>query len=187
MFYKKSVLSDTYREKLCYTQFSTRIYWNKSLAASELFHMFTQSVKTYTSYCCILKSRGNTWFIKQTKNERLPRSATFTAKFEQFLSKHRKVLFLRGFILKLIEKAYKVFSKNNTPFERSTSFHMKISGNFERFQCFKFEKNFWKTETFFKKLECRFLGSSTKIENGAFPYKTAYSESNAKANTVCNF
>ena len=32
---------------------------------------------------------------------------------------------------------------------------------------------FWKSKTFFKKLEYRFLAESTKIENASFPYKTA--------------
>ena len=41
---------------------------------------------------------------------------------------------------------------------------------------------FWKTKTFFKKLESRFLVESTKIENVSFPYKTAISEANVKTN-----
>ena len=43
---------------------------------------------------------------------------------------------------------------------------------------------FWKTKTFFKKLEYRFLVESTKIENTSFPYKTAISEANVKANRM---
>ena len=39
---------------------------------------------------------------------------------------------------------------------------------------------FWKTKTFFKKLEYRFLVESTKIENASFPYETAQSEPNLK-------
>ena len=35
-------------------------------------------------------------------------------------------------------------------------------------------------ETFLKKLECRFLVESIKIENVTFPYKTALSEANVK-------
>ena len=35
---------------------------------------------------------------------------------------------------------------------------------------------FWKTKTFFKKLENYFLVESIKIENASFPYKTAISE-----------
>ena len=31
---------------------------------------------------------------------------------------------------------------------------------------------FWKTKTFFKKLEYRFLVERIKIENASFPYKT---------------
>ena len=43
---------------------------------------------------------------------------------------------------------------------------------------------FWKTESFFKKLEYRFLIESTKIENASFPYKTAKSEGNVKTNKM---
>ena len=53
---------------------------------------------------------------------------------------------------------------------------------FERFQCFNFKTDFWKTKTFFKKLEYRFLVGSIKFENAAFPYKTAVSEANVKTN-----
>ena len=41
---------------------------------------------------------------------------------------------------------------------------------------------FWKTKTFFKKLEYCFLVESTKIENASFPYKTTISEVNVKTN-----
>ena len=39
---------------------------------------------------------------------------------------------------------------------------------------------FWKTKTFFKKLEYRFLVETTKIENISFPFKTALSEAHVK-------
>ena len=32
-------MNDTHRGKLCFTQLSTRIYWNRSLTASELSDM----------------------------------------------------------------------------------------------------------------------------------------------------
>ena len=41
-----------------------------------------------------------------------------------------------------------------------------------------FNALFWKTKTFFKKLEHRSLVVSTKIENASFPYKTVISEAN---------
>ena len=41
---------------------------------------------------------------------------------------------------------------------------------------------FWKTKTFFKKLEYRFLVETTKIENTSFPFKTALSEANVYTN-----
>ena len=43
---------------------------------------------------------------------------------------------------------------------------------------------FWKTKIFFKKLEYCFLVESTKIENASFPYKTAISVANVKANRM---
>ena len=58
--------NDTHREKLCFTRFSTRIDWNRSLSASDLFHTFTQSIKLYPFHCHILKSTyvWKRWFIK---------------------------------------------------------------------------------------------------------------------------
>ena len=41
---------------------------------------------------------------------------------------------------------------------------------------------FWKTKTFFKKLEYCFLVETTKIENTSFPFETALSKANVKTN-----
>ena len=43
---------------------------------------------------------------------------------------------------------------------------------------------FWKTKTFFKKLEYCFLAETTKIENTSFPFKTALTEANVKTNRM---
>ena len=43
---------------------------------------------------------------------------------------------------------------------------------------------FWKTKTFFKKLEYRFLVETTKIENTSFLFKTTLSEANVKTNRM---
>ena len=43
---------------------------------------------------------------------------------------------------------------------------------------------FWKTKTFFKRLEYSFLVETTKIENASLPYKTAISEANVKTNRM---
>ena len=40
-----------HREKPCLTQFSKKNYWNRSLAASDLFHMFTQSINFHIFHC----------------------------------------------------------------------------------------------------------------------------------------
>ena len=42
---RESCFNDTHRERLCFTQFSKRNIW---LAFSDLFCMFTQSIKFYT-------------------------------------------------------------------------------------------------------------------------------------------
>ena len=63
------------------------------------------------------------------------------------------------------------------PFE--ACFYVIISGNFERIlymYTYTLKQIFLKTKKFFKKLEFRFLVESTKIENVAFPYKTALLE-----------
>ena len=43
---------------------------------------------------------------------------------------------------------------------------------------------FWKTKTFVKKLEYRFLVQSTKIQNASFLYKIVISEVNVKTNRM---
>ena len=71
------------REKLCFTEFSSRIYWNRSLVASGLFFLFTQSSKVYKFHWKMLRK---SLFIKQTENEEwLLLSACFMAKFELVL------------------------------------------------------------------------------------------------------
>ena len=43
---------------------------------------------------------------------------------------------------------------------------------------------FWRTKTFFKKLEYRFLVEATKITITPFPFKTSLSEANVKTNRI---
>ena len=56
---------------------------------------------------------------------------------------------------------------------------MKVSNVFNTLTL---KQIFWKTKTFFKKLEYRFLVETTKIENTSLPFKTALSEANVKTN-----
>ena len=72
-------VNDTHREKLCFTQFITRM-----AAWLLLFHMFTQSIKFYTFRHYVLKKYRclkNVIHQVDSKNERLLFSASFTAKF----------------------------------------------------------------------------------------------------------
>ena len=64
--------------------------------------------------------------------------------------------------------------QNSPPFEGLACFYVAISESFRRFQYFLILKQiFWKTKTFFKKLEYLILVEVTKIENTSFPFKTA--------------
>ena len=72
------------RENCVFTHFGTKICWNsRSLAASDVFHMITQSIKLYTFHRHILKSTyvWKGWLIKKKENEWLLFSATFRVKF----------------------------------------------------------------------------------------------------------
>ena len=81
--------NDTHMEELCFIQFSTRIYWNRSLAASDLFHMFTQSVKFsifHTEYRCLKKVIHEI----DTKNKNCYAEdafKTFSRRFQHFFTK----------------------------------------------------------------------------------------------------
>ena len=89
------LLNVNHREKLCFTELNTtRIYWIRSLVASGLLFLFTQSSKFSKFNWYVLRKR---WFIRLTENEeRLLLSASFTAKFELILvltQKNRKFKF----------------------------------------------------------------------------------------------
>ena len=43
---------------------------------------------------------------------------------------------------------------------------------------------FWKSKTFFRKMEDRFLAESAEIESATFPYKTSLSQANVKKNIM---
>ena len=119
--------------------------------------------------------------MKQTENERL---------FEVAFVLIQENAFLRGFILKPIERT-QFLLKNSTrdfqsspPFQRSTCFYVTITGDFERFQYFNFETNFLKNENLFQKIGQRFLAEVTEIENATFPYNTTLSKANVKTNRM---
>ena len=77
------------------------------------------------------------------------------------------MLFRRGFILRLTEKAQVLMKigtrdfQNSTPFERLACFYVTIIGNFERVHYFIFETDFLEYENFFKKTGAPFLVEST--------------------------
>ena len=52
------------------------------------------------------------------------------------------------------------------------------------FKTITLKQTFWKTKTFFQKLEFNFLVESTKIENTSFSFKSALSGANVKTNRM---
>ena len=83
------------REKLCFTQFSTRM--SVCLIASGLFDMFTQSV----DHKCL----KNVIHQIDSKNEWLLLSASFAEKFGLVFISTLENVFFRGFLLKPTERA----------------------------------------------------------------------------------
>ena len=69
--YQWGFFNDTHREKLCFAQFSRRIYWNRSLAASGLAPMSTQTIQFYKFDCYIWNSTDvlKRWLIHQTERK----------------------------------------------------------------------------------------------------------------------
>ena len=98
-------------EKQCFTQFSARIYLNRSLTASDFFHMFTWSVKLYTFYCHMLKSaddeKGHS--SKVQKINGCSCSSFYSKIWVCFV--FNKTLFLVGFTLKSTERALLLIKK----------------------------------------------------------------------------
>ena len=52
------------------------------------------------------------------------------------------------------------------------------------FNTLTYKQIFWKTKTFFEKLEYSFLVETTKIESTSFLFKTALSEADVKINRI---
>ena len=78
------------------------------------------------------------------------------SKFELVFVLTQEKAFFQSFIVKPTERVQALLKdgtrdfENTPPFERSACFYVTITGNFKHFQCFKFETNFVKNETFSK-------------------------------------
>ena len=73
-----TIFNDTHWGNSVLPNFSTRTYWNRSLAASDIFPMFMQSINFYNFYCHIVKSTDdfnqidkNNWLLLSTVQEGL--------------------------------------------------------------------------------------------------------------------
>ena len=99
-------------------------------------------------------------------------------------SENWKTLFVRGFILKPIQRAQILLRNGTRDFANSPPFVSQSVEMFNVFNTLTSKQIFWKTHTFLKQLEYCFLVESTKIESASFPYKTAMSEVNVKKNRI---
>ena len=123
--------------------------------------------------------------------KRLLFSPVFTAEFELVFFLIQENTLSQRLYFKANKKSIDS-SKNSTrdlqdsaPFKRLTYFYLAITGNFERFQYFNYEKDFTKNKHLFQeKMEYRFLAENTKIENATLPYQTILSEANVKRNRM---
>ena len=143
------MLNDTHRERLVFHSIQYRNGW---LAASDLFDMFTQSIKFYTfhyQYRCL----KNVIHQTDSKNGWLLLSASFTAKFSFCLNTGKRFFLDVSFSSQ--QKEHRFFLKrdfqNSSPIERSACFYATISENFEHFQYFDFETDFLQNKIFFQK------------------------------------
>ena len=73
--------------------------------------------------------------------------------------------------------------QNSPPFERQHVFMWQSVKILNDFNSLTLKQIFWKTKSFFKKLEYHFL-VETKIENALFPYKSTISDANVKIKMV---
>ena len=134
----------------------------------------------------------------ESKNEWFLLSASFIAKFSAgFCLNTGKPFFSevssQQKSLKPTERA-KILLKSGTrdfqnspPYERSASFYVTISGNFEQFQYFNFETDFLEKKNLFQKPGLLFFSwKHYKVENALFLYKTAIPEANVKTNRMVN-
>ena len=130
-------VSDTHRERL----FCSIQYKNGCLAASDLFHIFTQSI-IYVLYIVLPYIKEyiclkNVIHQTDSKNECLLFSASLMTKFGLAFVLMLENAFLRGFILKPTEGAQILLKRvtryfqNSPPLKRSACFYVTISDNFE--------------------------------------------------------
>ena len=102
------------------------------------------------------------------------------------LLQHRKILLLWGFILNHTERAQVLLKRVLEIFKIALRlrdqhvFLLQLLKILNVFNTLILRQIFWKTKTFFKKLEYRLLVVITKIESAIFPHKTALSEANVR-------
>ena len=139
-------------KKLFYTQFSTSIFWNRSLAALTFFMCLHSQLSSIHSVVTIKEYGSLCKVIHQ-----IDRKCT-VAPFSNFTAKFELVFVLQLFVLSFHFKAnresicsstkrYRDF-QNSPPFEKPACFYVKYWAF-----CLVLKQIFWKMKTFFKKLE----------------------------------
>ena len=112
-----------------------------------------------------------------SKSESLLLSAKFTAKLGLVFVLTLGTTFSERFHFKANRKSIRSSKRRYQEFSKPVEI-------LNVFNTLTLKRIFWKTKTFFKKLEYCFLVESTKIENAPFRYKTAISEANVKTSRM---
>ena len=115
----KVIFYFNFREKLCFTKFSTRICWNRSLAASGIFFLFAEWNQFYKFYWYMLRK---SLFIKQTEWRMVTPFSRFYSKI--WVGFNLKILFYNQ------EKKHRIFQKN------CTRNYFQYSCTLEKWACF---------------------------------------------------
>ena len=81
---KRLLFNDTYREKLCLTQFSTRIYWNDNFYVYTINWALFIPLSHNKKYRCLNEvndfySKNLSWFVLLTQENALPLKFHFKA------------------------------------------------------------------------------------------------------------
>ena len=129
---KWAAVNDTQSQKLCFTQFSTRIYWNRILAVSALFRTFTQWIKVRSSRSEVFCKKGVRKSVTSFTGKHLCRSFFFNKGLRPAIKKR---LWYRWFPVKFGNFLRRDFLQNTS----GGCFY-----EFFTFHCHVLIKNIWK-------------------------------------------
>ena len=138
-----------------FTEFSTKIHWNTRLVASDVFHMFTQSVKFFWFH--FRTDVWKTWFIKETVKLMITSFSNFYGKIWVGFCLNIRNAFSYSFHFKANRKSIDCSKNGTRDFQNSPPFEMWQSVRV--LNVFKtLTSNFLENENLFQKNWSNFFG-----------------------------